>query len=106
MNYSITRTTTPLQQFILDFSYSQFVEKILITYKQGDTIVLEKTENDITVLEDDKTIQYKLTQEESKNFNPNAFIDIQVKVKTFGGDVLASKKYMLTVKDVLDDRVL
>jgi hypothetical protein len=98
------RATTPTHTFELPFDYEQFVSKILITYKQGKDIILEKTENDISF--SGNTVSFELTQEETNLFNGEMIVDIQVRVLTKGGEALASETWHKTVNDVLNDKVL
>ena len=98
------RATTPTHSFELPFDYEQFVGKILITYKQGNNIILEKTENDISF--SGNTVSFELTQEETNLFNGEMIVDIQVRVLTKGGEALASDTWHKTVIEVLNDKVL
>lgn len=99
------RATTPTHTFELPFEYEQFVKKILITYKQGSKIVLEKTEtDDITV--NGKTVSYQLTQAETKLFEKDIIVDIQIRVLTNGGQSIASQEWRMLVNDVLNDKEL
>jgi hypothetical protein len=98
------RATTPTHSFELPFDYEQFVSKILITYKQGDKIVLEKTENDIVF--DGNVVSYELTQEETLLFDRDIIVDIQVRVLTKGEQSLASQVWHKPIEDVLNDKVL
>lgn len=98
------RATTPTHSFELPFNYEEFVSKILITYKQGDKIVLEKTENDITF--DGNVVSFEFTQEETLLFDKDIMVDIQVRVLTKGGQSLASQVWHKPIDDVLNDKVL
>lgn len=99
------RATTPTHTFELPFEYEQFVKKILITYKQGSKIVLEKTEtDDITI--NGKTVSYQLTQSETKLFEKDIIVDIQIRVLTNGGQSIASQEWHRLVNDVLNDKEL
>lgn len=109
------RATTPKHSFIFEQDPSLF-SRILITYVQGDTIVLEKEKSDLTI--EQKTnpkcgaIEWvawlRLTQEETKKFKatPGAQVKIQVRVLTNEGEALASDKKSISVQDVLNDEVL
>jgi hypothetical protein len=96
------RASTPTQKFTFEFNVNQFVDKILITYKQ-DKIVLEKTLEDCTI--DGNSISYTLTQEETNLFSANS-VRIQVRLKSKNGKVLTSKTYLVPVEDVLNAEVL
>lgn len=98
------RATTPTHTFELPFDCEQFVSKILITYKQGSNIILEKTESDVSI--SGKNVQFQFTQEETNLFKPNIICDIQIRVLTKGGQSLTSQEWHKTVEDVLNDKVL
>ena len=109
------RATTPKHSFIFTVDPSEF-DKILITYKQGGNIVLEKTEADLTFEEQENPCSgeteyvawYRLSQEETKLFSPTGGTNcqVQVRVLTNEGEALASDKKTISVQDVLNDEVL
>lgn len=99
----MTRATTPTHKFTFPIDPSTF-EKILITYKQGKKIVLEKTEKDSII--SDMTVLVPLTQEETNLFNSREDVEIQVRVLTYANKALASKKFVKPVNDVLNDEIL
>lgn len=98
------RATTPTHTFELPFDYEQFVDKILITYKQGNDIILEKTETDIE--HDKKTVSFQLSQEETNLFSGDSVVRIQVRVLTKGGESIVSEEIQIMAKEVLNDKVL
>lgn len=96
------RTTTPKIEIELPFDYNNFVEKFLVTFKQLDNIILEKSEKDDIEIKGN-VISFKLTQEETSKFSVGeVFVDI--KVLTFGKDVLASDIVYTTAEKVLNDK--
>ena len=97
------RATTPLHRFTFPIDPATF-EKILITYSQGKTIVLEKTKDDLTI--DGMIARFRMTQEEANAFRVNDAVKIQVRVLTYAGDALASNIIQIGVKEVLNDAVL
>ena len=109
------RATTPKHQFIFNVDPTEF-EKILITYKQGDRIVLEKTELDLTFEENtigstpdvEYVAWFRLTQEETNLFTTtgSSTYQVQVRVLTVNGEALASDKKKIVIQDVLNDEVL
>jgi len=111
----MTRATTPTHRFYFDTDPSLY-EKILITYAQNYRIVLEKTKDDFVISEIDNPstgqkpfeARYTLTQEETNMFSANREDDvqIQVRVKTTAGEVLASTIKNVKVYEVLNDEVL
>ena len=109
------RATTPKQVFTFEQDPSEFT-KILITYAQNDLIVLEKGKDDLTIEPiynpSEKVVGYaawfRMTQEEANTFlsGTGKQATVQVRVKTSGGEVLASEKKTFSVQDVLNDEVL
>lgn len=111
----VFRATTPKHSFIFDVDPDGTFKEILITYGQKDTIVLEKHKSDLSFSESvlpDQTTEYtaslKLTQEETNQFSRKNGdkVAIQVRVLTTDGDVVAFDKFILDLKDVLNDEVL
>lgn len=98
------RATTPTHIFKLPFAYNDYVSKCLITYSQNGNIVFEKTENDIEA--NGETITLKLTQEETKLFDEEKIVSVQVRVLTKNNTALASKIQLIPVSNVLNDEVL
>ena len=107
------RATTPKHSFIFDVNPEETFKTILITYTQGDQIILEKHKEDLTVEETtgcNDEIAYeaylRLTQEEANLFNSKSTVSIQVRELTYEGEALAFDKWTVAVKDVLNDEVL
>lgn len=99
------RATTPKHTFTLPFSYSEYISKLLITYKQGVQIILTRSEEEVEV-ENDREIIVELTQEETKGFSPNIPVLIEIRALTIGGDAIASDIMETRVENVLNDEVL
>lgn len=97
------RLTTPQHQFTFPDDPSEY-KRILITYSQGDKIILEKTEEDMIF--EDMTGRLSLSQEETSLFSPNGKVRIQVRVLTDGDTALASDIFTINVSDVLNGEVL
>ena len=109
------RATTPRHSFIFKNDPSEY-SKILITYAQGEEIVLEKNETDLTI--EQKTnpcsgeiewiAYYRLSQEETNKFlaSTEKAVKVQIRALTTSGEALASEKKGITVYDVLNDEVL
>lgn len=95
--------TTPTHVFKLPIETS-LLDKIRITYKQLGNVVLEKTEADLT--KSGKELKYKLTQEETLRFSTQGLVEIQVKVLTVSGTVLASPIQSFSVQRILNTEVL
>lgn len=107
------RATTPTHTFLFDVDPETSYQKILITYAQGDGIVLEKNKEDLTFGESqvvgEETVypaSLQLTQEESNKFEAVKTVNVQVRALTYNGEVVACNKIPIAVKDVLNDEVL
>lgn len=98
------RATTPTHTFELPFNYEQYVNKILITYKQGNDIILEKTEKEVQY--NGNSVYFKLTQAETNLFDSGNVVRVQVRVLTKGNESLASEEMLIMAKEVLNDKVL
>lgn len=109
------RATTPKHMFIFETDPSIY-SRILITYSQNDSIVLEKEKEDLTIEEQENHCSgktewvawFRMTQEETKKFTAGngRLAKVQVRVLTTSGEALASEKKTITVQDVLNDEVL
>lgn len=97
------RGTTPTHTFRLSIETSTITE-LRITYVQLGKTVVEKTENDVKLGE--KSISLTLTQEESLEFRAGSEVEVQLKVLTNVGTVLASPVISLTVGKILNTEVL
>lgn len=100
------RATTPTHIF----TFSEDVpvagnQKILVTYKQGDRIVLEKNKEDLMIDIENNQVSVELTQQEMNKFCPGVAL-IQIRVKNGDGKVLASQILKIKVNQVLDQEVL
>lgn len=97
------RLTTPEHSFVFPESPDVFKE-ILVTYSQGNIIVLEKRKKDMSF--DGNRGYFTLSQEETKLFSPNGKIRMQVRALTYAGEALASPIISMNVVDVLNEEVL
>ena len=98
------RGTTPTHTFILPFHTSLF-EDFSVAYREVRTREV-KVKRDMTNCEmDENVIAVTLTQEESLSFTPGAIVEVQLKVYSDTGEVLASPSYRLLAEDVLDERI-
>lgn len=107
------RATTPTHTFLFDVDPDVSYSDILITYAQGNKIVLEKQKSDLTfegsqVIEGETVYlaSLHLTQEESNKFQPIKTVNVQVRALTYNNEAVASNKIPVSVKDVLNDEVL
>ena len=112
------RATTPVHSFLFEEDPSPF-EQILITYSQGGEIVLEKTKADLEIEEIEEEeidpkhkeryrASFRLTQEETNLFEANTAkpVYVQVRILTEAGEAIASEKWRIPLKDVLNDEVM
>ena len=104
MEYSLYRLSTPTHKYFLPFSVD-FISDIRLTYKQGDTIVAEKSGNEI-VYSGQKEFSVNFTQEETRRFSAEDVVRIQAVIVTKNGKVIPSKEIVKVVNDVLNDEVI
>lgn len=97
------RGTTPTHTFTFSVDLSD-VKDFVITYVQMGKIVLEKRMADCTISEN--KIVVTLTQEETLKFFHTSVVEIQAKVLTTGGTVLASNVFNTYVSRILNEEVL
>ena len=98
------RVTTPTHNFNLPFD-ANTMQKFVLTYKQGNRTIVEKTENDSGVERSGKKLIVTLTQEETSMFCNAARTSVQLRAK-IGDKVLASNIIEITVSDVLNNEVM
>lgn len=95
--------TTPTHEFVLPFS-TDVISAVEITYAQSNTVILIKTKEDCVLK--DNTVSVTLSQEDTFRFGNNMIVDVQVRVLTTGGDVLASGVYSVACERCLSNEVL
>lgn len=103
------RATTPYHEFVFSEDPSEYT-RILITYSQEESIVLEKEKSDLTITENpDVPGQYiasfRMTQAEANAFDVGS-VRIQVRILKTNGDAMASEISTLKIEEVLNDEVL
>ena len=105
------RATTPKHSFrFKDYNPEEF-KTILITYSQGDSIILEKEKTDLSfeTSEDGKYVAwFRMTQDEANMFKARGVkqVSVQIRALTIEDHALASDICKFNVEDVLDDRIL
>lgn len=102
------RLTTPTHSFVLDDNPSNW-DEFRITYRQNGRIILEKddiTEMTVTQSGSKYTLSYQLTQEETKKFQPNRKVEVQIRAHYASGKTVASDIFVLMVDDVLNHEIL
>lgn len=97
------RGTTPTHVFELPFS-TDLLKQFLITYAQEGEIVLEKAKDDCELLEE--TIRVTLTQEDTLKFSHENCVEIQLKVLTINGQLLATPICFAQIGRILNSEVL
>ena len=103
------RATTPYHEFVFSEDPSEYT-KILITYTQEDSIILEKQKSDLTITENPEVAgqyiaSFRMTQAEANEFAIGA-VRVQVRILKSNGDAMASEISILKIEEVLDDEVL
>lgn len=96
------RGTTPIQEFCFAFD-TNTIDKLSIVYVQSGRTIISKSENDVTIGDD--RISFRLSQEETLLFK-EGLVNIQLKIKTLSGQVIASNVITTTVYKILDEAVM
>lgn len=102
------RVTTPTHTFTLPIQTSSCAE-VQVTYKQNATQIIKHYQDEVMpsgMSFDGKKVIVRLTQEETKAFNPRMSVFAQVRVLTTGNDAYASQMFSIRVNDVLNEEVL
>lgn len=97
------RGTTPTHTFQIPLEASM-VKDVRISYAQGGVVLAEKTKNDCTLSGNE--IKTKLTQEDTLKFRESKPIEVQLRVLTTDGDVMATNIYTLSACKALNEEVL
>lgn len=95
--------TTPRHTFTFPFETS-LIDELKITYVQNKKTVLEKYLADCEVGQ--TSVSVSLTQEETFLFAEGVNVEVQARVLTTAGDVLASDIRIVTAERCLDREVL
>lgn len=101
------RATTPVLHFELcdkDASINDF-DKVFITLAQNNKSLLEKTKDDIKII-DDKNFELSLTQEETLRFQAQFLMQIQLRCLDKEGRVVASEIVSMKVEDALNEVII
>lgn len=97
------RGTTP--RLVFEFKHTvDFIKDLRITFEQNGEKKVEKKKDDVS-FEDNKVI-VKLLQEDTLAFSKAEVVEVQLKVLTVTGDVLATDVYKLMVQDILNEEIL
>lgn len=101
------RATTPVLHFELcddKISVKDF-SKIIISLAQNNKPLIEKTKDNIKII-DDKNFELTLTQEETKLFQSQFLMQIQLRCLDIEGKVVASEIVSMTVENALNEDVI
>lgn len=101
---AIIRGTTPTITMTLPFSH-ELIEVGYVIVRQNKNTVIEKPVSDCTC--SGNTLSVKLTQEETLDLSREYNAEIDVVVKTTGGDRLETDSpYIVGVADTVKDEVI
>ena len=95
--------TTPTHTFVLPFSVDM-IAAARIVYAQNGAVLFVKTGDDLTM--EGNKIETKLTQAETMVCHGDGYIEIQLRVRTTDGEVMASDIERVYVGRCLGDEVL
>lgn len=102
---AISRATTPEHEFTFEEDIWNF-KKVLITYAQNGKIVITKDKDDLELDPNTPNVGIiRLSEEETNLFDPNAYVDIEVRVY-WGESVPPPAKFKMPVTDVINDEIL
>ena len=99
----IIRGTTPTIEYELPFDTSVLSE-VFVTISQSGNVIIEKEIGDCVLT--DCLLTVKLSQDETLSLSASRIAEIQVRMKTVDGDVLASDIYTDDVYKILKDGVI
>ena len=97
------RGTTPTHIFTTNIDTSE-LKSVMVIYAQGGNELFKKSIEDCAL--NGNQISVKLTQEDTFKFDCNQKVQIQVRALTIDGNAMASKLYILSVDECLNDEVL
>ena len=102
---SMIRGTTPTLEFTMPFDTSLIAE-LYITITQNGATALEKTLSDCNC--NDTSVSLTLTQEDTLRLEqkPYSNSEMQIRVRTVAGEVLASNIMSIYVGRILKDGVI
>ena len=106
------RGTTPTHTFTFDKLDPRTFKVLNIYYAQQGVEILIKNKKDFTFSEKETekgtvySASVTLTQEDTLNFNCKHKVELQLRALTSDNKALATKKYELSVWDVINDEVL
>lgn len=104
------RGTTQLHTFFMPFDISN-IQDLYITYEQNKQEVIEKQINDVRFDYQKKAISVELSQYDTLLFHPytvpgSDIVNIQIRLSTINGQVMASHVMRTRVYDVIKQGVI
>ena len=97
------RGTTPTHIFTTNVDESELTS-IMVIYAQGDNELFRKCIGDCEL--DGNRFSVKLTQEDTLKFNCNQKVQIQIRILLKDGTAMASRVYVVSVNECLNNEVL
>lgn len=98
------RATTPTHRFTFPADIVPLIDKVKITYAQKNEILFELDES--VLVWDGNVASITLSQEQANLFNSKKVGQVQLRVLTVDGSVLATEIFDFEVGYVLDDEVM
>lgn len=95
--------TTPLHTFTLPF-HVDTIKSVRIIYSQNNKVLFVKTKDDCFL--EGNTVEVKLMQEDTLQFDYKTPVEIQVRVLTLDGDSLKSTIKSMSVGRCLEKEVI
>lgn len=102
------RGTTPTHIFKSNVDLST-AEALFVTYKQANTIRIEKTLEDVTIEQDEEensVISAVLTQDETLGLKATGLVNIQVRARYPDGKTIASNIVEAPVNAILKEGII
>lgn len=100
---AIIRGTTPEQIFNTNIDLSA-AEVVIITYKQGVNIVIEKQKDELSF--DKNQVKFRLTQEESLKLKETLPVKCQIRARFADGVAVACEIITLSAGEILRGGVI
>lgn len=97
------RGTTPIISFVLPFDPAE-CERLWFTVSQRGVELFNKELPDMAI--DGQKISVKLTQNDTLRLNASQKVEIQVRIRTKGGDALASQIVKTEATEILRNGVI
>lgn len=97
------RGTTPTHFFNLPFD-TEIIDKVKVIYAQNDNVMLTKEKESCAC--EGNVIKVRLSQEDTFKFDCKKLVQIQLRILTNGGDVLASTIQLVEVEKCLESEII